>query len=72
MSEYALCTVLGFGPSPVELRCRVVERRDGMVWVRTADLRDAGTPLVLDADKVRPEPAAAGGLIHRDGLVELG
>lgn len=70
--SYALVTLVGFGPSSVELRCRVTERRDGMVWVLTADLRDAGSPFVVPEDRVRPEPGAPTGLRHRDGLVVLG
>jgi len=35
------------------LRVRVTERRDGYVWVRTADLLDAGTALVLRDDQVQ-------------------
>lgn len=57
----------GFGPLATELRVKVLDVRDGCVWVRTADLRDAGTPLVLDASKVRPEATET--WRHRDGFV---
>ena len=46
----------GFGPSST-LRVFVtrIDEASGNVWVRTADLCDAGTPLVLDINQVEPE-----------------
>lgn len=35
------------------LRVREIERRDGHVWVVTADLLNAGTKLVLRDDQVQ-------------------
>lgn len=71
IGEYVLATVVGFRSSA--LRCKVerVDERSGNIWVRTADLLDSGTPLVLDLDKVQPEPQASTGLRHRDGLVVI-
>jgi len=52
---YAIATgLIGFSSDSLRVR---IERRDalsGCVWVRTADLLDAGTPLVLDAAQVAP------------------
>lgn len=49
---------------------RVIEtRRDGdYVWVTTADLRDTGTKLVLDASQISDLPEEYGQR-HREGLV---
>lgn len=67
-NTYAIASGLrGFGTS--ELRVRVREIRDGVAFVVTADLRDAGTPLVLDPDQVRAEPQTTTVVSHRDGLV---
>lgn len=50
-TAYALATGLrGFRSDT--LRVRVTEARDGLVWVVTADLLDAGTFLVLNASQV--------------------
>lgn len=53
------------------LRVRVLEVRDGCAWVVTADLLDAGTRLVLDPGQLVALEGAAGGLVHRVGLLEL-
>jgi hypothetical protein len=43
------------------------------VWVRTADLIDAGTPLVLDPKQIEPETAEeVYGVRHETGLVVIG
>jgi len=62
--------LFGFGMD--SLRVIVTRREDGLVWVTTADLADVGTRLVLDRAQVRILPEAEGGLLHRDGLVEVG
>lgn len=51
VGDHVLATVVGFRSS--ELRCKVlrIDERSGNVWVRTADLLDVGTPLVLDIEK---------------------
>lgn len=50
---YALAHGLrGFGSNNTTLRVRVERAEGNYVWVRTADLRDAGTPLTLDASQV--------------------
>jgi hypothetical protein len=52
MANYFFATdLIGFRSST--LRVRVTERRDGHVWCRTADLLDAGTPLVLRDKQVQ-------------------
>jgi hypothetical protein len=56
-SYYFATDLVGFrsaaGVPATTLRVRVTERRDGYVWCRTADLLDAGTPLVLADRQVR-------------------
>jgi hypothetical protein len=42
--------LIGFRSST--LRVRIERRESGYVWVRTADLLDAGTPLVLNSSQV--------------------
>ena len=66
---YAIATGLrGFRSSSLRVR---IERTEGsIVWVRTADLLDAGTPLILDASQVTAEEAETG-LRHKTGLVTL-
>lgn len=61
---YALASgMVGFRSST--LRVRVTDRRDGCVWVITADLLDAGTRLVLNPSQVTPEPAmSAADYVH--------
>ena len=67
---YAVASGLrGFRSST--LRVRVTDRRDGLVWVRTADLLDAGTPLVLDEAQVASE-APEMVVRHCTGLVTFG
>jgi hypothetical protein len=69
---YALATGL-VGFSSDTLRVRVVRQEGAYVWVRTADLRDAGTPLTLDAAQVTPlADYADEGVRHRSGLVVMG
>lgn len=53
------------------LRVQVVRREAGLVWVRTADLLDVGTPLVLRAEQVVEETPAECGLRHRSGMVVM-
>ncbi len=43
------------GRKVTKLRVRVERCDDNYVWVRTADLCDAGTPLVLSPEQVEPE-----------------
>jgi len=67
----------GFASGLVGFRCstlrvRLLDRRDGLVWVRTADLLDAGTALVLNEDQFKAEEPVSAGLRHKDGLVVLG
>jgi hypothetical protein len=50
------------------LRVFVTRVEGAYVWVRTADLIDAGTPLVLDAAQVEPEQPVTVER-HADGLV---
>lgn len=48
---YAIAnSLVGFKAS--SLRVRVLEQRDGLAWVITASLLDAGTKLVLNADQI--------------------
>jgi hypothetical protein len=54
------------------LRVIVEEARDGHVWVRTADLLDAGTALVLNAAQVTPIDEPAPAVRHTNGLITLG
>ncbi len=52
MAAYFFATdLVGFRSST--LRVKVRERRDGYVWVWTADLLDAGTALVLKDRQVQ-------------------
>ena len=61
--------LIGFRSSA--LRVRLLEQRDGCVWVVTADLLDAGTRLVLDEAQFTAESASVG-LRHKEGLVIFG
>lgn len=54
MAHFFATDLVGFRSTT--LRVRVTERRDGHVWVITADLLDAGTKLVL-ADRQVQEVA---------------
>ena len=67
---YALASgLVGFRSST--LRVRVTREEGPYVWVVTADLMDAGTPLTLDAAQVvREAPVVVER--HRDGLVTFG
>lgn len=58
IGSLALASGLRGFPSSI-LRVRVERIEGSNVWVRTADLLDAGTPLVLDASQVEPEPCTA-------------
>ena len=55
--KYALASKL-VGFSSTTLRVQVLRSEGDYRWVITADLRDAGTKLVLDASQVRDEPDA--------------
>lgn len=67
MTTYAIASrLVGFATD--SLRVRVTRREAGCVWCVTADISNAGTPLVLDASQVADEQATSDP-IHRDGLV---
>lgn len=69
-ATFALATsLIGFRTST--LRVRVIDRRDGCVWVITADLIDVGTRLVLDPSQVEelPDYVTEVTYRHKDGLV---
>ena len=67
-NTYAVANGLrGFRSSSLRVLVTRVELPN--VWIRTADLLDAGTPLVLDASQVTPEAAPDSGLQHKTGLV---
>jgi hypothetical protein len=75
--EYVLAKVVGFcdrhGDAITEVRCKVTEARDGMVWVVTADLRaGAGCRLVLDETKVSKLDDTVEVVRHRNGLISFG
>ena len=70
-TQYALATALK-GFRATALRVVVTRREAGLVWVRTADLLDAGTSLVLKASQVSDLPEASATLTHRGGLVSFG
>jgi hypothetical protein len=55
MPYFFATSLIGFRSAT--LRVRVTERRDGYVWCRTADLLDAGTPLVLRDEQITEEAA---------------
>lgn len=69
--RYAIASGLrGFSSS--SLRVFVERETEHYAWVITADLRDAGTRLVLDADKLIPiEEPAPTGYRHASGLITL-
>jgi hypothetical protein len=56
----------GFASST--LRVRITRTQGSYVWVVTADLLDAGTPLTLDASQVTAEEPETVPM-HRNGLV---
>lgn len=66
---YAIASgLVGFRSS--SLRVRVERTQGDYAWVRTADLLDAGTPLVLNASQL--EPQSSGEVVrHKSGLVAL-
>ena len=67
---YAIATGLkGFGIHTT-LRVKVQRIEHGNVFVRTADLADAGTPLVLSEAQVEPERPIYT-LSHKSGLVQF-
>ncbi len=61
--------LIGFRSS--SLRVRIEREEMGYVWVRTADLLDAGTCLVLDAAQVEVETEYETVLRHKDALISL-
>ena len=69
--EYALASDLK-GFADTTLRVRVIRREGDLVWVRTADLRDAGTPLVLNASQIEAEPEPEPFLMHFAARVMFG
>ena len=61
--------LVGFSSSSLRVR---IERTEGSyAWVRTADIADAGTPLVLDASQIEAE-GDGGAACHKSGLVLIG
>ena len=73
LGQYVLATLVGFGSSPIELRCKVEQTYpDGTVLVRTADLRDAGSLVPVNPDRVRPEPQTTEFVRHQTGNVWFG
>jgi len=69
-ASYHLAEIVGIGCA---VRVRVLEIVSPYdVRVVTADLRDAGTHLVLSPERIRPEPESAPLARHRSGLVALG
>ena len=69
--------LIGFPSTTLRVFVTRIDEASGNVWVRTADLLDAGTPLTLDISQVESEEEAAwaaeveAGWRHRDGLVSL-
>lgn len=64
---YALAHgLIGFASDT--LRVKVTERRNGYVWVITADLLDAGCPLTLNENQVEFIEAETVQM-HKTGLV---
>jgi hypothetical protein len=66
---YAIASgMIGFDRSSLRV---LVTRIDGQhVWIRTADLSDAGTPLVLDVHQIQPmDEYVTGGAQYSYGLV---
>jgi hypothetical protein len=71
MAQYGIAHNLrGFEYPSLRVR---VERIDGdNIWVRTADLSDAGTPLTLDISQVEMFTSHDAPIWrHKDGLVEF-
>ena len=72
--ELVLATLVGFGPSPLELRARIERVVDAEVaLVRTADLRDAGSLIPCLTSRIRREPGETVEVLrHKRGLVSIG
>lgn len=71
--RYAIASgLIGFHAS--ELRVRIIENVSAdTVLVRTADLRDAGTPLALNVSQIRPmADTVSVGVRHSTGLCVMG
>ena len=51
--------LIGFPCTTLRVMVTRVDEVNGFVWVRTADLLDAGTPLVLNIRQVESEEEAA-------------
>lgn len=68
VGSYVVAEVRGFSTST--LRCLVTRVSGSQVFVLTADIADVGTPIVVDADKVRPMSDEAA-MVHKHGLVNL-
>lgn len=69
LPAYALASGLrGFASD--SLRVKVTRAEGPYVWVVTADLQDAGTPLTLNRSQVVfEEEMKSSSLQHKDGLV---
>lgn len=64
--------VKGFGRIS-HIRVNVTRVEGDCVWCRTADIRDAGTPLVLSLSQIEWEVEWKDeDFVHKDGLVTLG
>jgi len=72
MARHGLASnLVGFSSPSLRVRIEREEPAAGLVFVRTADLRDVGTPLCLRAEQVQAEEPTQV-LRHRDGLVSFG
>lgn len=77
VGTYALATgLIGFSDSTLRVYIARIEgagvlSTNAQVFVRTADLRDAGTPLVLDASQIKLIDEAAATVTHKTGLVSF-
>ena len=77
VNAYAFAhNLIGFASTTLRVKVTRVDEGQGLVWVRTADLQDAGTPLVLNIRQVESEEeadwAADAAWQHQSGLVFLG
>ena len=60
VDTYALAhNLIGFLSTTLRVKVTRIDEASGNVWVRTADLLDAGTPLVLDIKQVESEEEAS-------------